>query len=686
MVMKKILLTIVLLQSLTFLFSQSAYYTNLLSQLQNSYNLAGGSWIQATSESTVLSGAINYGTTATTVNVSNQPFTQAAQLVIGAAGSNPWDAGHQYKNNTTINSGDVLLMSLWLRCTAPGGRVNIFVENATTYEKEAFYTLYLSTAWQQYFIRFDANQTYTANDLSLGLHLAWQAQTIEVGGFACRNYQNAYALEALPQVLHNEFYPGYEADAAWRAPAEARIQQYRKADLFVSAIDLSGSPISGATVDIEMLQHDFAFGSAVTASRIAGNENQDNTYQDKILNLDGNGHGFNQVVFENDLKWPSWEGSWTVSHTGLVNAISWLRDHDITMRGHNLVWPFWQYMPADMETNQSNINYMKNRINGHLDELLNYPGIKGQLADWDVINEISESQDLVSAFQGNPGYPTGREIYKEIFNQAKVEDTTSILYLNEYVAVERGDTNNVAYQNMKTYLAELINSGAPVEGIGFQGHMGAFPTGIPMVYAILDDFYQDFGLPSKVTEYDMDEALPDSTAAKYLSDFLTIVFSHPSSRGFLMWGFWDGAHWHSNAPLFNEDWTLKPSGQAFIDKVFGDWWTVATQETNASGIATFNGFKGKYRIKTTSCGVTTVQTTGLLGELSVTVQQPSINGNFSVCNDGTYTYSIPATPNTTYQWNVSNGVIISGQGTAQIVVDWANTVTQGNVGVVRVVE
>ena len=135
MVMKKILLTIVLLQSLTFLFSQSAYYTNLLSQLQNSYNLAGGSWIQATSESTVLSGAINYGTTATTVNVSNQPFTQAAQLVIGAAGSNPWDAGHQYKNNTTINSGDVLLMSLWLRCAAPGGRVNIFVENATTYEK-----------------------------------------------------------------------------------------------------------------------------------------------------------------------------------------------------------------------------------------------------------------------------------------------------------------------------------------------------------------------------------------------------------------------------------------------------------------------------------------------------------------------------------------------------------------------
>lgn len=684
--MKKTLLIIALLQPFAALFSQSAYYTTLLNQLQASYNLTGGSWLQATSESTVLSGATNYGATVTTVNVNNQPFTKAAHVVVGAAGSNPWDAGHQYKNNTAISSGDISLMSIWLRCTAPGGRVNIYVENATTYEKEAFYTVYLSTEWQQYFIRFDASQAYAANSLNLGLHLAWQAQTIETGGFACRNYQNAYALDALPQVLHNEFYPGYETNAAWRAPAEARIQQYRKADLLVSATDFSGSPVSGAAVDIEMLQHDFAFGSAITASRIAGNPNQDNTYQNKILNLDGNGHGFNQVVFENDLKWPGWENTWSVSHAQLVNAVTWLRDHDISIRGHNLVWPFWEHLPSDMQTNQSNINYMKNRINGHLDELLNYPGIHGQLADWDVINEISESHDLVGAFQGSPGYPTGREIYQEIFNQAKVEDTVPTLYLNEYVAVERGDTNNVSYQNMKTYLAELINGGAPVEGIGFQGHMGAFPTGIPMVYAILDDFYQDFGLPSKITEFDMDEALPDSTAANYLRDFLTIVFSHPSTRGFLMWGFWDGAHWHSNAPLFNEDWTLKPAGQAFINKVFGDWWTVATQATNASGVATFNGFKGKYCIKTTSCGVTTVQTAELLDDLSIVVQQPSISGNFSVCNDGTYTYSIPATPNTTYQWNVSNGTILSGQGTAQVVVDWADSAAQGSVGVVRVLE
>lgn len=50
-------------------------------------------------------------------------------------------------------------------------------------------------------------------------------------------------------------------------------------------------------------------------------------------------------------------------------------------------------------------------------------------------------------------------------------------------------------------------------------------------------------------------------------------FSHPSVDAFIMWGFWDGNHWHQNAPIFNLDWSIKPSGQAYIDKVFNEWWT-----------------------------------------------------------------------------------------------------------------
>jgi len=86
-----------------------------------------------------------------------------------------------------------------------------------------------------------------------------------------------------------------------------------------------------------------------------------------------------------------------------------------------------------------------------------------------------------------------------------------------------------------------------------------------------------------------------------LRDFLTVTFSHSSTDGFLMWGFWDGNHWFENAPMFNLDWSIKPSGQAFLDLVFDEWWTDETHQTDAAGQATVRGFKGRYEL-VTDCG------------------------------------------------------------------------------------
>jgi hypothetical protein len=82
-----------------------------------------------------------------------------------------------------------------------------------------------------------------------------------------------------------------------------------------------------------------------------------------------------------------------------------------------------------------------------------------------------------------------------------------------------------------------------------------------------------------------------------MRDILTISFAHPSLKGFLMWGFWDGAHWLNNAPIYNQDWSLKPSGTAFIDQVFHQWWTNTSAQTPTSGEVTLRGFKGKYRMR-----------------------------------------------------------------------------------------
>jgi len=142
----------------------------------------------------------------------------------------------------------------------------------------------------------------------------------------------------------------------------------------------------------------------------------------------------------------------------------------------------------------------------------------------------------------------------------------------------------------------LLAAGAPIDGLGFQGHFSASPTGIPRVKEIYDEFWNAYGLEAKVTEYDIDKLVPAQTQAAYMRDILTITFAHPSMKGFLMWGFWDGAHWTANAPIFREDWSLKPSGEAFISQVFDEWWTNESGFSDANGEHFVRGFKGYYKV------------------------------------------------------------------------------------------
>lgn len=594
--MKRILVLVLIFSRLTGALAQDAYHTSLVTQFQGSYGLSGGQWVLPSTETATFGSAFTYGTPTSTITPIGQPFTQARSFDITANGA-PWNSGHFYRNTAPIATNDKCLFVIWLRSATPNAQVNIFAENSTTYDKECFATVLLQSQWQQYLIPFESTAAYASAKLNFGLHLGWTNQVVEVGGTAVLNYKNNYNLSQLPINLHNDYYAGSEPDAPWRTEAAASIEQLRKADLQITVKDPQGNPIPNANVYIEMKQHVFGFGTAVISNRFGGGNGQDDTYEQKMLNLDGNGHGFNEVVFENDLKWPAWEQHWYSSQPEIADAAAWLKARNIKIRGHNLVWPGWGYSPPDMEPNKDNPTYLKNRIRNHLKSILGYPGVGTACDDWDVLNEITQNTDYADALAGKPGYVTGRELYTEIFKQADSLAPNSNLYLNDYVAIERGQYDDGVTGIWKTRIDELLAAGAPLEGIGFQGHFGTFPTGIPRVKNILDDFWTSYGLEAKVTEYDIDKLVPAQTQAAYMRDILTITFAHPSMKGFLMWGFWDGAHWLSNAPIFHEDWSLKPSGEAFIDQVFNKWWTNESAVTDADGRVAIRGFKGKYVVR-----------------------------------------------------------------------------------------
>lgn len=580
---------------------QTTYYANLLNELQTGFGLSGGVWSLAADEQQVLNSAAAYGVTQSVAGIAGQPFSKAATLQVPAAGADPWSAGFFVSNTQALAAGDRLLFVVWIRsATTADGRANLFIENADTYSKEIYLSVDVPQTWTRFLVPFEADQAYAAGKLHLGWHTGQQVQTLQVGGIALRNYAKSYSLGQLPIQL-NQDYAGSAPDAPWRTKAAARIEQIRKANLHIQVLQPDGSPNPGAVVHVEMLRHAFKFGSAVTASRLAGNHNQDNTYQQKILDFDGKGHGFNEVVFENDLKWDAWEQQWTATHAEVVNAAAWLRQHGIAIRGHNMVWPGWNYLPSDLAANQLNRAYLKTRIDNRINEMLTYPGLAGQLEEWDALNEITANQDLANAFQGAPGYVTGREIYQDILRKIKTTDPAMPVYLNDYVTIDQGNApGNATYERCKQYIREIKDAGVPVEGLGFQGHIGAGLVSLYTVQQTLDDFSASFGCRAKITEYDYSELLNDSLAARFTADFLTMAFSHPSVDGFLSWGFWDGAHWNGHAPYFTQNWTLKPAGQAVADLLFHQWWTDETRPVATDGTVALRGFKGQYRI-TVSC-------------------------------------------------------------------------------------
>jgi len=594
--------------------AQDDYHNSLINELESAYGISGGEFIFPNTEVNLLEDSWSYGAdTYSTQDIANQNFSKFFDAPVVTNYNNEWESGWGITTQAEVSTNDALLLVFYARSNeAEDATVNVWFENGMTYEKELYYTINIDQNWRQFIFSFTSNNDYLSGAAQAGFHLGHKTQHIQFAGFNVINFKSTYTQDQLPKIWNNELYEGHQVDAPWRTVAQENIENLRMAPLKINVKKADGSAQSDVPVHIEMQQHEFAFGTAVVSCAIANNDCQDDIYQEKLLNLDGKGHGFNWVVFENGLKWKPWEGQWPTSQAEKAKAVQWFNDQNIKVRGHNLLWPVSWALPDDVNLNFSNRQYVHQRILDHLLEILEYPGIKGNIEEWDVMNEITWLRDIENNFAGQLNYVTGREIYAEVFEEAKSIDPFPKLYINDYVTIGQNRSGGETYDRYQSFIQEIIDAGAPLEGIGFQAHMEAFPTGMSTVKNILDDFYQKFGVEHKITEFDMDIETGQEVEAKYIRDFLTMVFSHESSNGFLMWGFWDDAHWKNNAPMFNSDWSLKPSGQAFNDLVFDEWWTDENEVTNSTGEIQLKGFKGTYIIKI-NCDPIIIDTINLTG-------------------------------------------------------------------------
>ena len=91
-----------------------------------------------------------------------------------------------------------------------------------------------------------------------------------------------------------------------------------------------------------------------------------------------------------------------------------------------------------------------------------------------------------------------------------------------------------------------------------------------------------------------------------------------------MWGFWDNMSTWGNAPLFDADWNLKPSGEQYLDLVYNQWWTQESGTTAADGKYSTRAYYGTYDITVTVNGKTVTKTVsmpkGSSGDFTIVVE------------------------------------------------------------------
>ncbi len=510
------------------------------------------------------------------VPVEGQSFATARHIDVAAMATHPWDVNLNASITGAVAKDDVLLLTLWLRglaSRAESGEVAMnacFEKSGEPYTKSLEMNLGAGKEWKKFQLPFKSLESYEAGAAHLTLHCGKGIQTLEIGGIELVNYGKTVKFSDLPRTKIS--YKGREPDAPWRKEALARIEQIRKGDLTIQVVDSAGKPAAGVEVRAKLTHGAFGFGSAVAAQGLLSPGADNDAYREHIQKL------FNRVVLENDLKWQGFEGS----RQRAIDAVEWARARNIDVRGHNLVWPNWRYLPRDMQNLKADPAALRKRINDHiLDEAATF---KGKLIEWDVINEPYTNKDLQKIL--------GDEEMIQWFKLARQADPTARLFLNDY-PILRGDSEP-HMDGFEKALRFLVEGGAPINGIGVQCHYGAIPPPPAQLLAGLDRLAK-FKLPIAVTELDFDTD-DEELHADFLRDHLIAFFGHPSVDSILMWGFWEGRHWKPKAAIYRRDWSIKPAGKVFEDLVLKEWRTDVTVKTDEKGMAIVRGFLGEYEL------------------------------------------------------------------------------------------
>eukprot|EP00252_Welwitschia_mirabilis_P019005 TRINITY_DN4286_c0_g2_i2.p1 TRINITY_DN4286_c0_g2~~TRINITY_DN4286_c0_g2_i2.p1 ORF type:complete len:888 (-),score=118.99 TRINITY_DN4286_c0_g2_i2:276-2939(-) len=336
-------------------------------------------------------------------------------------------------------------------------------------------------------------------------------------------------------------------------------------------LKISGSKLLKWCLPIKIIQinRSFPLGSCINRSSI---DNDD--YAAFFV------EHFNWAVFENELKW-----TWTEPQKGQYNyrdadeLLEFCNCHCIKVRGHCIFWEVaYTVQQWVKDLNQYELRAaIQNRLNSLLSRY------RGKFQHYDVNNEMLHGSFYLERL--------GKEIRSYMFKVAHQLDPSATLFVNDY-HIEDGNDARSSPEKYIGLITDLQTDGAPVGGIGIQGHI-TYPIG-SIVHSALNKL-ATLGLPIWFTEMDVYSS-NEYLRADDLEVMLREAFAHPAVEGIMLWGFWDLAMSRAQAHLVEADGTLNEAGRRFL-ALKNEWSTNICGHSDLEGCFKFKAFHGAYEVE-----------------------------------------------------------------------------------------
>ena len=382
------------------------------------------------------------------------------------------------------------------------------------------------------------------------------------------------------------------------------IRQHRTAEATVT-VTIGGELLANADVTVAQTGHKFLFGSTGFEFIPLANDEIDREERTQMEQLAAEWLAlFNFATLP--FYWGRFEPERGKPDTARVLATArWFADRGVALKGHPLCWHTVQ---PDWLLPLSNDEILKAQVARTRREVTDFRGL---IDTWDAINEAV----IMPVFENGENGITricranGRiATVRMAFETARESNPNAFLLLNDF-------DMSTAFECL---IEGVLAAGIKIDAIGLQSHMHQGYWGEEKTLKVIDRFAR-YGLPLHFTETTIlsghimpqeivdlnDYQIPhwpttpegEARQADEIVRHYKTLLSQPSVEAMTYWDLTDRAWLGAPAGMVRRDFSPKPSYEAMLGLIKGEWWISPTKmTTDAEGRLRFRGFLGDYEV------------------------------------------------------------------------------------------